>query len=130
MLHLGLLLDGFDSIDPTGGTISAYKWSYLDSNGNFISLGSDPILVHEFTEPNTYSVRLQVSTSLKDENGYKTAMDGYTVVRIKVNPPTSQVVFKVNGVEPIDIHHVTLEEAKTGLSFDPSLNHAGLWKNH
>lgn len=113
-------LNGLDSIDPTGGTISEYKWSFLDSGGDLISLGSDPVVVHTFTEPNTYSVRLEVTTSQTDESGYKMAMDGVSVVRIKANPPTSNVEFKVDGKEVIDVYHVTLEEAQTGLSFDPT----------
>lgn len=113
--------DGLNSMDPTGGTISDYKWSFLDSSGNLVSLGNSPVVIHEFTEPNTYSVRLQVSTSNTDSSGYKTAMDGVSTVRIKASPPASVVAFRVNGVEVRDVHHVTLEEAKAGISFDPSI---------
>ncbi|MFH0837718.1 MAG: PKD domain-containing protein [Patescibacteria group bacterium] len=113
--------DGLDSIDPTGGTVSDYKWSFLDNSGNLVSLGNSPVVVHEFTEPNTYSIRLQVSTSNKDASGYKTAMDGISTVRIKASPPASQVAFRINGIEVRDVHHITLEEAKAGISFDPSI---------
>ena len=113
--------DGLSSVDPTGGTISDYKWSFLDSSGNLVSLGNSPVVVHEFTEPNTYSVRLQVSTNNKDDSGYKKAMDGISTVRVKANPPTSQVAFRINGIDVKDVHHVTLEEAKAGISFDPSI---------
>ncbi|MBN2307196.1 PKD domain-containing protein [Candidatus Peregrinibacteria bacterium] len=113
--------DGLNSVDPTGGTISDYKWSFLDSSGNQVSLGNSPVIVHEFTEPNTYSVMLQVSTSNKDSDGYKTAMDGISTVRVRANPPSSRVGFRVNGVEVRDVHHVTLDEAKAGISFDPSI---------
>ena len=113
-------LDGLNSIDPSGGTISEYKWSFLDNTGSLVSLGNSPVIVHEFTEPNTYSVRLQVSTSKKDSSGYKTSMDGVSTVRIRANPPASKVVFRVNGVEAYDVYHVTLEESKAGLAFDPS----------
>ena len=112
--------DGLDSVDPTGGTISQYKWSYLDNKGNQVSLGGDPVLVHEFTEPNTYSVKLQASTSQKDKAGYKTAMDGVSVVRIKANPPASKVAFRINGVEASDVYHATEKEGKAGMAFDPS----------
>ncbi|MBN2087884.1 PKD domain-containing protein [Candidatus Peregrinibacteria bacterium] len=112
--------DGLDSIDPTGGTISEYKWSYLDNSGTQVSLGSSPVIVHEFTEPNTYSVRLQVSTSKTDSMGYKSAMDGISTVRVRANPPASKVAFRINGVEVNDVHHVTIEEGKAGLAFDPS----------
>ena len=113
--------DGLDSVDPTGGTISDYKWSFLDNSGNLVSLGNSPVVVHEFTEPNTYSVRLQVSTSNTDTAGYKTAIDGVSVVRLKANPPASRVAFRINGVEVRDVHHVTLQEATAGISFDPSI---------
>jgi len=113
--------DGLDSVDPTGGTISDYKWSFLDNSGNLVSLGNSPVVIHEFTEPNTYSVRLEVSTSNTDSSGYKTAMDGVSTVRIRANQPSSRVAFRVNGVEVRDVHHVTLEEAKAGVSFDPSI---------
>lgn len=113
--------DGLDSVDPTGGTVSDYKWSFLDNSGNLVSLGNAPVVVHEFTEPNTYSVRLQVSTSNTDKSGYKTAMDGISTVRIKASPPSSQVAFRINGTEVRDVHHVTLEEAKAGISFDPAI---------
>ena len=113
--------DGLDSIDPTGGTISDYKWSFLDNNGNLVSLGNSPVIVHEFTEPNTYSVRLQVSTTNTDASGYKLAMDGVSTIRIKARPPASKVAFRVNGVEVRDVHHVTMEEASAGISFDPTL---------
>lgn len=113
--------DGLDSSDPTGGTISEYKWSFLDNAGNVVSLGNSPVAIYEFTEPNTYSVRLQVSTSNKDQAGYKTAMDGISTVRIKANPPSSQVAFRINGAEVLDVYHVTLAEAKAGVSFDPAL---------
>lgn len=112
--------DGLDSGDPTGGTISEYKWSFLDNTGNVVSLGNSPVAIYEFTEANTYSVRLQVSTSNKDKAGYKTAMDGISTVRIKANPPSSQVSFRINGAEVLDVYHVTLDEAKAGISFDPS----------
>jgi len=112
--------DGLDSGDPTGGTISEYKWSFLDNAGNVVSLGNSPVAIYEFTEPNTYSVRLQVSTSSKDKAGYKTAMDGVSTVRIKANPPSSKVSFRINGMEVTDVHHVTLAEAKAGVSFDPA----------
>lgn len=113
--------DGLDSVDPTGGTISDYKWSFLDNSGNLVSLGNSPVVVHEFTEPNTYSVKLQVSTSNTDSSGYRTAIDGVSVVRVKANPPASRVAFRINGVEVRDVHHVTLEEATSGISFDPSI---------
>jgi PKD repeat protein len=113
--------DGLNSTDPTGGTISDYKWSFLDNSGNLVSLGNSPVIVHEFTEPNTYSVRLQVSTSNTDTQGYKTAMDGISTVRIKASPPSSMVAFRINGTEVRDVHHVTLDEAKAGISFDPSI---------
>jgi PKD repeat protein len=113
--------DGMDSVDPTGGTISDYKWSYTDSSGSLVSLGNSPVVVYEFTEPNTYSVRLQVSTSQKDNKGYQTATDGVSYVRVRANPPASKVGFKINGVEAKDVYHVTLKEARAGLAFDPSV---------
>ena len=112
--------DGMDSVDPTGGTISDYKWSFTDSSGALISLGNAPVVVYEFTDPNTYSVRLQVSTSQKDNKGYKTAVDGVSFVRVRANPPASSVGFKINGIEAKDVYHVTLKEARAGLAFDPS----------
>ncbi len=112
--------DGLDSVDPTGGTISDYRWSMLDNQGNEVSLGSDPVIVHEFTEPNTYAVRLQVATSRRDANNYKTASDGVSVVRIKANPPASQVRFRINGAEASDVYRLTLKEAQAGVTFDPS----------
>lgn len=117
-----VIFDGLDSSDPTGGTISDYKWSFLDNSGNLVSLGNSPVITHEFTDANTYSVRLQVSTSNKDKSGYKTAMDGISTVRIKASPPSSLVAFRINGVEVRDIYHVTLAEAKAGVSFDPSIS--------
>lgn len=113
--------DGLNSSDPTGGTISDYKWSFLDNSGNLVSLGNSPVVVHEFTEPNTYSVMLQVSTSNTDASGYRTAIDGVSTVRIKASPPSSKVAFRINGTEVRDVHHVTLDEAKAGISFDPSI---------
>ena len=112
-------LDGLDSIDPTGKTISEYEWTYLDNQGNPVSLGSDPVVVTEFTEANAYAVRLRVSASPDDE-GYDTALDGVSVVRIKANPPSSDVRFRINGSEAGDIFNVTLKEAEAGISFDPS----------
>jgi len=113
-------LNALDSLDPTGGTISDYKWSFLDNSGSLVSLGNNPVIVHEFKDPNTYSVRLQVSTSNVDKDGYKTAMDGVSYVRIKANIPSSQVKFKINGNDVDDVYHATLEEAEAGLSFDPT----------
>lgn len=113
--------DGLNSVDPTGGTISDYKWSFLDSSGNQVSLGNSPVVIYEFTEANTYSVRLQVSTSNLDSDGYKQATDGVSFIRIKADPPSSQVAYRINGVEVQDVHHVTLEEAKAGIAFDPSI---------
>jgi len=118
--------DGLNSVDPTGGTVSDYKWSFLDNSGNLVSLGNSPVVIYEFTQPNTYSVRLQVSTSNKDASGYKTAMDGISTVRIKANPPSSQVAFRINGNDARDVYHVTLDEAKAGISFDPSPTIAAL----
>ncbi len=107
--------DGLDSVDPTGGTIEDYEWTL---NGE--SIGSEPVIVHEFTESNTYAVKLRVSTSQRDEGGYKTAMDGVSVVRVKANPPAADVRFRINGAEAYDAFHVTLDEAQAGLTFDPS----------
>ena len=112
--------DGLNSIDPTGGTISNYNWSYLDSNGNEVSLGSKPVILHTFSQVNTYAVRLRVSTSNTDKDGYKTAADGTSIVRIKANPPTSKVFFRINGTDAQSMHSVTLKEARGGISFDPS----------
>ena len=114
-------LDGMDSIDPTGGTISDYKWSYLDNTGNLVSLANSPQIVHKFTEPNTYAVRLQVSTAQKDAAGYRTAMDGVSTMLIRANPPASKVAFRINGVDVTDVYHVTLQEANAGITFDPSV---------
>ncbi len=119
-------LDGLDSVDPTGGTISEYKWSFLDNSGNEVSLGSDPVVLHEFTKPNSYAVRLRASTSQKDADGYKTAADGVSVVRIKAQPPTSNVAFRINGKQAKDFFNVTLKEAQAGLSIDPSPTKASL----
>ncbi len=119
-------LDGLNSIDPTGGTISDYKWSFLDNSGNEISLGSEPVVTREFTEPNTYSIRLRASTSQTDAGGFKTAADGLSVIRIKANPPSSQVEFLINGKEVTDVYHITLEEAEAGLTFDPTRTSAAL----
>ncbi|PIZ72471.1 hypothetical protein COY07_03220 [Candidatus Peregrinibacteria bacterium CG_4_10_14_0_2_um_filter_43_11] len=113
--------DGLNSVDPTGGTISDYKWTFLDNSGNEVSLGNAPVVINEFTEPNTYAVNLRVSTAQKDADGYKTAMDGISTVWIKANPPTSQVNFRINGVEAEETHHVTEKEGQAGLIFDPSL---------
>lgn len=116
-----VILDGMDSFDPTGGTISDYKWSFIDTSGSLVSLGNSPVIVHELAEPNTYSIRLQVSTSQTDTDGYKTATDGVSYVRVRANPPASQVAFRINGVEVSDVYHVTLEESKAGIAFDPSI---------
>lgn len=112
--------DGLDSIDPTGGTISDYKWTFLDNSGREVSLGNSPSLVHEFTEPNTYSIKLVASTSQRDGEGYKTAADGVSVVRVKANPPTSKVDFRINGAEVTDVYHITAREADGGVVFDPA----------
>ncbi|QQR84003.1 hypothetical protein IPJ72_02285 [Candidatus Peregrinibacteria bacterium] len=114
-------LDGLDSLDPTGGTISQYRWSYLDNSGREISLDSAPVILHEFTEANTFVVKLRVSTSQLDDQGFKTAMDGVSTLRIRANPPASKVQFRINGVEALDVFHVTMREAQAGLSFDPSI---------
>ena len=113
-------LDGLDSSDPTGGTISAYQWSMLDASGNDVPLGSGAVIIQEFTEANTYSVKLRVSTSQKDTDGYKTAQDGISFIRIRANPPASRVQFRINGIEAADFSHVTLQEAQAGIAFDPS----------
>ncbi len=113
-------LDGLNSIDPSGGTISSYKWTYLDSTGNEVSLGSKPVVLHEFTKVNTYAVKLRVATSNTDKDGYKKAADGVSVVRIKANPPTSKVKFRINGFDVSDSYNITLKDGKTGVSFDPS----------
>jgi|GEM_PF-2491464 len=113
-------VDGLDSVDPTGGTISDYRWSLTGPDGSDVSLGNQPVIMHEFTEANTYAVRLRVSTAQKDAEGYKTAADGIAVLRIRVNPPSSQVRFRINGKEASDLFHVTMQEAQAGLSFDPS----------
>ena len=112
--------DGLNSSDPTGGTIGKYNWSYLDSSGNEVSLGSKPVVIHPFNTVNTYVVRLRVSTSNVDADGYKKAADGISTVRIKANPPNSKVKFRINGIDAEDSATVTLKEAKTGVSFDPS----------
>ena len=119
-------LDGLDSFDPTGGTISDYRWSYTDAGGNEVSLGSQSVIMHEFTEANTYAIRLRVSTSQKDSEGYKTAMDGLSILRIRANPPASHVLFRINGTEANDLFHITSQEARAGLSFDPSPTTAAL----
>lgn len=113
-------LDGLDSVDPTGGTIASYKWSYIDAAGNEQVIGTDPVITYELTDPNTYAIRLQVATSQKDEGGYKTAADGFSVVRIKANPPSSQVKFRINGAQAQPVMTFTLKEAQAGLSFDPT----------
>ncbi|MBU1018312.1 PKD domain-containing protein [Patescibacteria group bacterium] len=107
--------DGLDSIDPTGGTIETYEWTL---NGEVI--GSEPVIVHDFTEPNNYAVKLRVATSQTDEGGFNTAMDGVSVVRVKANPPVADVRFRINGADVYDIFHVTLDEGQAGLTFDPS----------
>ncbi len=113
-------LDGLNSFDPTGGTISDYRWSTTDAGGNEVALGNQAVIMHEFTEANNYAIRLRASTSQKDSEGYKTAMDGVSVLRIRVNPPASKVQFRINGKEANDLFHVTSMEAQSGLSFDPS----------
>jgi PKD repeat protein len=113
-------LDGLNSFDPTGGTITDYRWSTTDAGGNEVSLGNQPVIMHEFADANTYAISLRVSTSQKDSDGYKTAMDGISVLRIRVNPPSSKVQFRINGKDANDIFHVTSLEAQSGLSFDPS----------
>ena len=119
-------LDGLDSSDPSGGTINDYRWTYTDASGNDVSLGSQPVVIHDFTDVGTYSVHLRVSTSQRNDKGFKTAADGEAVIRIKANPPTSQVKFRINGREAGDIYNVTYKEAQAGLSFDPGGTTAAL----
>ena len=115
-------LDGLDSLDPTGGTIDSYEWTL---NGEVI--GTEPVIIYEFTEPNTYSVNLRVETSQLDESGqFPAAMPGVSVVRVRANPPLADVRFRINGVEAFDIFHATLKEGQAGLAFDPSLTAAAL----
>ncbi len=113
--------DGLSSSDPTGGTIADYTWSILQPNGQSDNFSNEPFATYEFTEPNTYTVKLQVSTSNKDDAGYKMAMDGVSTVLIRANPPATRIAFRVNGSETTDFFNVTLEEANTGITFDPSI---------
>lgn len=118
--------DGLNSNDPTGGSIGSYRWTYIDKNGSEVVMGTDPVITYEFTEPNTYNVRLSASTAQKDTAGYRTAADGTSIVRIKVNPPTSSVDFKINGRPVREIATFTLAEGQAGLAFDPSSTTAAL----
>ncbi len=118
--------NGLNSVDPNGGTIASYRWSYLDKSGSEVVIGTDPVVTYEFKEPNTYGVQLQVSTAQKDGQGYKTSSDGVSNVRIKANPPTSKVQFRINGAAAQEIMTFTLKEAQAGLSFDPSSTTAAL----
>ncbi|MBI5421776.1 PKD domain-containing protein [Candidatus Peregrinibacteria bacterium] len=113
--------DGLDSFDPSGGTVTDYRWSLTDPSGNDVSLGNQSVALYEFTQANSYAVHLRVSTSQKDADGYRTATDGVAVIRIRANPPASQVKFRINGTEAYDLFHTTLDSAQAGLSFDPSL---------
>ncbi len=114
------ILDGFSSLDPTGGTVAAYRWTMVDNTGTEISLGSNPVVTYEFTEPNAYVVKLRASTSQRDKDGFPTASDGVSVVRVRALPAAASVHFRINGAEVTDVYHVTQKEALIGLSFDPS----------
>ncbi|MBI5412596.1 PKD domain-containing protein [Candidatus Peregrinibacteria bacterium] len=117
---LTVTLDGLNSKDPTGGTISQYKWTFLDSKGSEVSLGSDPVVVYTFKDPNTYSIKLRASTSNTDKEGFKTAADGVAFVRVVARPAATQVRMRINGKKVTDAYHVTLQDGQAGLSFDPS----------
>ncbi len=113
--------DGTDSLDPNNQTIpsSSYYWTYYDLKGAEKTIGKGPIIDYMFEEPGAYIVYLRTETNMKD-NGYKTAMDGIDKVKIKVQPPSSNLRLYINGEEVQAIKKIHISEAKKGISFDAS----------
>lgn len=118
---LYIYLDGSLSTDPTKTTIpdQNYHWSYVDNSGQTVDLGTGPVKNITFEEPGNFAVRLTVETVQKDANGAKMAIDGTSIINIRVLPANSFVDFKINGEEVLSIYKVALMDATKGLSFLP-----------
>ena len=116
------VFDGSDSRDPSGESIPAqnYHWWYTDVKGQKIELARAAYIVETFTEPNTYMMRLLV-TSVNKEKG-EGVMDGEAAIAVTVAPPLSDLKLKINekDIGSVDHYQITLSDAQAGLVFDPT----------
>ena len=113
--------DGSDSFDPNEQTIphANYHWTFVDHTGTEKTIGTGPIVDHLFEESGLYIIQLQVETD-KRENEYKTVMDGYAKIRIKVEPKVSDLQIYVNSKKVEFLRKVNIDDAKRGITFDAS----------
>jgi PKD repeat protein len=120
---LMVTFDGSESIDPNHITLphNNFSWSFTDHQGTEQQIGKGPLTEYTFTEPGMYIVLLQVATS-KEENGYKTAMDGIAKVQIRVEAPVSNIITRIQGETVSTSKRVHISDAQKGISFDASLS--------
>lgn len=141
-------LDGLQSLDPLNRTInaSAYKWDFGDAGNKPSDLfglneNTGPSVVHVFTEPGTYVVKLTVEAPPQSDPSQPPVADGVAYQRITVRPPVTKISLTANinqeqyalrqydpntGNLLIDrgVLKVTPSEAAAGIEFDASTTDA------
>jgi len=124
--------DGLKSLDPNNVTLTDYTWDFGDNGqgcGGFTETAG-PSVIHCFSSPGTYVVKLMVK-------GSEGVADGVATTRVTVHPPANKIVMKaeVNNEEiqlrnydketghlllDKDVLKITPSEATSGITFDAS----------
>jgi PKD repeat protein len=128
---LSVAFDGTESEDPfqIGIPDENYSWcigyTSLDQSLTCLAPGvpaAGPFVPFVFENPGVYIARLQVATA-QNVDGVKSAMDGYSTVRIVVDPPSSiiklgiDIAGEVKDVSGDRILKITSSQAQSGISF-------------
>ncbi|QQS59005.1 PKD domain-containing protein [Candidatus Peregrinibacteria bacterium] len=116
-LPLAVRISGLSSEDPSRITIPSqnYRWSFVDNKGVEQNLGDGATKVVDFSEPGSYVIRLEVSTA-----SGKNILPGVATVIVRVFPEKTTARFTINGQDPTSIFKISLQDAKSGIIFDPS----------
>lgn len=138
--------DGLQSLDPLNRTISAdaYNWDFGDagtkpSGISGLNVTEGPSVLHAFTEPGTYVVRLMIEAPPQASPEEPAVADGLGIMRITVRPPATKINLEaqIPGQDepfPLRYHNpdtgnllvdtgvlkVTPGEASAGITFDAS----------
>ena len=96
-----------------------YSWKVMDPDGNPSEIGTGPEKTFLIEKPGNYLFSLTLH--ITGQNGEVLANDGYANIKVRGLPKKESVTFTVNNEEMQDPYRFTMEEAKSGLVFSPSL---------
>lgn len=128
---LKVRIDGLKSSDPMGKTIpnSNYEWTYVNIDGQSVSLPSQATIEEEFIEPGSYVINLKITSDSTTSDNKKAVLDWHASYKVTVSPALTKINLKINDNYVEGFYKTTFTEAQQGLTFDISESFAEPGRN-